>query len=334
MQINRSIMNDTRQTIKKEIADLFKDVLEYRDSEKFKELLQFCVRLNTLGSYNAMLVKMQCPGAKYVLSRQGWAEYNRRLVPNARPLMILAPFGPVSFVFDISMTEPMPDKPEFNDDYFEYLSNPYEANGELDSKEYETFLSNLKFFGIKKELVYHFSNERVAQIQRYDSEPLLNVVKWKQEIPLRFYLKYLLSINGQSSMETTFVSICHELAHMFCEHIEAPIEKGEPLWEKRELDKDQYEFEAETVAWLITRRHGIKDSKSVEYLADYVDRDGKIPIVDVDKIMSAVDKIEQLFQTIDVKRCWLYKNCEDFQRSVDDKLGKKESRGKSLRPKY
>ena len=74
-------MSDTRQKIEKEIADLFKDVLEYRDSEKFKELLQFCVKLNTLGSYNAMLVKMQCPGAKYVLSRQRWAEYNRRQCP-------------------------------------------------------------------------------------------------------------------------------------------------------------------------------------------------------------------------------------------------------------
>ena len=88
-------MSDTRQKIEKEISDLFKDVLEYRDSERFKELLHFCVKLNTLGSYNAMLVKMQCPGAKYVLSRQKWAEYNRKLIPDARPLMILAPFGQI-----------------------------------------------------------------------------------------------------------------------------------------------------------------------------------------------------------------------------------------------
>ena len=327
-------MSDTRQKIEKEIADLFKDVLEYRDSEKFKELLQFCVKLNTLGSYNAMLVKMQCPGAKYVLSRQRWAEYNRRLIPNARPLMILAPFGPVSFVFDITMTEPMPDKPEYKDEFFEHLSDPFEAKGDLDPKEYETFLYNLKFCGIKEELVYHFSNERAAQIQRYDSEPMIKVVKWRREIPIRFYLKYLLSINGRSSMETAFVGICHELAHLFCEHIDAPIEKGEQLWKKRELEESQLEFEAETVAWLITRRHGIEDSKSMEYLADYVDMDGKIPVVDVSLIMSAVDRIEQLFQTIDIKKCWLYKNSSEFRESVDHMYENKESAIKYMRPKF
>jgi len=327
-------MSDTRQKIEKEIADLFKDVLEYRDSEKFKELLQFCVKLNTLGSYNAMLVKMQCPGAKYVLSRQRWTEYNRRLIPNARPLMILAPFGPVSFVFDISVTEPMPDRPVYRDEFFEHLSDPFEAKGELNPKEYETFLSNLKFCGIKKEFVYHYSNEQAAQIMRYDSEPIIEVMKWKREIPLRFYLKYLLSINGQSSMETTFVAICHELAHMFCEHIEAPVERGEPLWKKRELEENQREFEAETVAWLITRRHGIEDSRSVEYLADYVDRDGKIPIVDVSIIMSAVDRIEQLFQTIEIKKCWLYRNSSDFRKSVDEMYENKDDVIKSLQPKF
>jgi len=326
-------MSDTRQKIEKEIADLFKDVLEYRDSEKFKELLQFCVKLNTLGSYNAMLVKMQCPGAKYVLSRQRWAEYNRRLVPNARPLMILAPFGPVSFVFDISMTEPMPDKPEYKDDYFEHLTDPFEAKGDLNPHEYEIFLSNLKYCGVQEELVYHFSNERTAQIRPHCSDPMIKVLKWNREIPIRFHLKYLLSINGQSSMETAFVGICHELAHLFCEHIEAPIEKGAPLWEKRVLEKNQLEFEAETVAWLVTRRHGIEDSKSVEYLADYVDEDGKIPAVDVNKIMSAVDRIEQLFQTIDIKKCWLYKNISGFKESVDDMYEKKESWVKYLRPK-
>ena len=327
-------MSDTRQKIEKEISDLFKDVLEYRDSERFKELLHFCVKLNTLGSYNAMLVKMQCPGAKYVLSRQKWAEYNRKLIPDARPLMILAPFGPVSFVFDISQTESMSDKPIVKEDYFEELSDPFRAKGHVDKFEYGELLYNLKFCGVEHNLVHHFSNEVAAVIKVAHSEPMRKIVKWNREIPIRFYLDYLMTINESLSLESVFVAICHELGHLFCQHLEPPQKKGDPLWKVRQLSEQEKEFEAETVAWLVTRRHGIMDSKSIEYLAGYVDKDGKIPPVDVSLIMSAVDRIEALLQTVDVKKSWLYKHSEDFKHSVDEMYAQKESWVKDLPPKF
>ena len=317
-------MSDSRQTIEKEIAELFKDVLEYRDSEKFKELLQFCVKLNTLGSYNAMLVKMQCPEARYVLSRQRWAEYNRQLKPNARPLMILAPFGPVSFVFDISVTEPMEGKPLCDEEYFEELSDPFRARGNVKPLDLDMLRKNLKFYGIKYNPIIYGSNNFSASLKPYSSEETIDLPKWRTTIPLVFPYSYLLTINGQMTNETTLVSFCHEMAHFFCQHIEAPRMNGIPLWEQRILSKSQEEFEAETVAWLITRRHGIRDSKSVEYLADFVDKDGNIPAVSVGHIMSAVDKIDQMFQPVELKKSWLYKNSDDFRRAVDEAYKKKD----------
>ena len=327
-------MSDTRQKIEKEIADLFNDVLEYRDSERFKELLSFCVKLNTLGSYNAMLVKMQCPGAKYVLSRQKWAEYNRRLIPNARPLMILAPFGPVSFVFDISETDPMQDMPLYEDDFFEELGDPFKAKGYVDIEEYKKLLSNLKFCGVEEKEVFHYSNETIAHIEVSHSEPIIDIIRWRSKIPIRFSLDYLLTINAKLPYETQLVGIVHELAHIFCEHIAPPLGTKEPLWEVRRLSKLQQQFEAETVAWLITRRHGIEDSKSVEYLSKYLDNDGKIPVVSVSHIMSAVDKIEPLFETVEIKKSWLYKNVEDFKQFVDEKLGHPKGAGSIGKPRF
>ena len=327
-------MSDTRQKIEKEIADLFKDVLEYRDSERFKELLSFCVKLNTLGSYNAMLVKMQCPGAKYVLSRQKWAEYNRKLIPNARPLMILAPFGPVSFVFDIAETEPMPDMPVVDDEYFEEISDPFRAKGYVDIEEYAKLRSNLKFCGVEDKDVFHYSNETTAQIEVAHSEPIMDITRWRNKIPIRFSLDYLLTINAKLPFETQLVGIVHELAHLFCEHIAPPLGTKEPLWEVRHISKEEKEFEAETVAWLITRRHGIEDSKSVEYLSKYVDKDGRVPAVSVSHIMSAVDKIEPLFETVDVMKSWLYKNVEDFKLYVDEKLGRSKGAEGAGKPRF
>ena len=313
-------MADKRQTIEKEIAELFKDVLEYRDSKKFEDLLHFCVKLNTLGSYNAMLVKMQCPEARYVLSRERWATYNRKLIVNARPLMILVPFGPVSFVFDISQTEHIEGKPLYEDEFFEELSDPYRAEGSVKPLDYDRFIDNLKYWSIDYTGINHTSNEFTASLKKGPHYKALEFWKWHRKYQIHFPLTYYLTVNKNLTMETQLVGFCHEMAHLLCQHIKAPEFPGQaqPAWEQRILSDQQCEFEAETVAWLITRRHGIEDSKSVEYLAKYVGSDGKIPYVSISHIMTAVDKIDQLFETIDIRRSWLYKNCDEFRSQVDD----------------
>ncbi|MBK7442542.1 MAG: hypothetical protein IPI65_13570 [Bacteroidetes bacterium] len=40
-----------------------------------------------------------------VLSAEKWKKYRRTIKKNARPLLILMPFGPVEFVYDITDTE-------------------------------------------------------------------------------------------------------------------------------------------------------------------------------------------------------------------------------------
>ena len=64
-----------------------------RNSDRFKQMLDFVGKFRYLAPYNAMLVEMQLPGAKLVLTGKRWREYGRRVRPNAQQLITLYPFG-------------------------------------------------------------------------------------------------------------------------------------------------------------------------------------------------------------------------------------------------
>ena len=90
------------------LDELFSLARQYKTSESFWGLANFMRRFRMYSPFNAMLIHIQMPGAKYVATAQRWfREYQRRIKANAKPLVILQPMGPVMFVFDVSNTEPM-----------------------------------------------------------------------------------------------------------------------------------------------------------------------------------------------------------------------------------
>ena len=95
-----------RETNVPELDKLFEEVGTYRSSKDYKELLNFVVRFRKIAPYNAMLLHIQKPGSKYVASASDWwKRFRRKPKPGARPLVILRPFGPVAFVYELEDTE-------------------------------------------------------------------------------------------------------------------------------------------------------------------------------------------------------------------------------------
>ena len=109
-----------------ELDKLFNDIGTYRKCTDFNELIKFIKKFPRIAPYNAMLIHIQKPGSNYVASATEWKKrFNRTIKPGARPLVILRPFGPVAFVFELSDTEGesfyFPDK----------LLNPFSVEGKL-----------------------------------------------------------------------------------------------------------------------------------------------------------------------------------------------------------
>lgn len=122
--------------------------------------------------------------------------------------------------------------------------------------------------------------------------------------------RFIISINKNLSRIVQFHTICHELGHLFCYHQFYTESK------RRKLTIKEREFEAETVAWLICKRHGIYNP-SEEYLASYAPQ-GEIPICSTDLIMKAVAEIERMMESpIKIKESLWYK--ED--KGLKEKLG-------------
>ncbi len=300
--------------IYKEINELYSEILDYRKKDKLEELLKFCARLQTIGAYNAMLIHAQLPGAVLVLTSERWGrELYRRIKPNARPLIILMPFSPVEFVFDVSDTELIPGAPNRAETVLEQLTHPYPVLGIINLKKLHYLKENLRYYGIFFSDDYKAGPMECAKIQRYDKKVNYDVSRWGTLFSIPFPLEYQLCVDHTKPAEEQFVSICHELGHYFCGHLKP----------NNKRDNVQEEFEAEIVAWMVASRIGLQDSGAVPFLSRYVkESDDELPKVNIGTVLSAADQIEKMFSTIDIKNSWLYKHKESFKESVDGILVK------------
>jgi hypothetical protein len=248
-----------------------------------------------------MLVQMQRPGASYVLSASAWVKkYDTKVKLNARPLIILVPFGPVDYVFDIDDTD-ITNKKSF----LESLTDPFKTKGSIGEKTYNTLIDNLKFLGIRLESV-QFGSQQNAEI-RYCKEvnkieyEFTDNKKTRKKIKLPQY--YQISVSNKNDITDNFASIIHELGHLFCEHLITPNNKW---WNPRNISHSIKEFEAEAIAWLICERAGIINP-SEKYLAGYIIQNAEIPNISIEMILKAVNQIEMLFEPISISKSFLAK---------------------------
>ena len=128
------------------LDDLFNATFAYRDSKEFYELVTFVKRFRFYSPYNALLIHIQRPGARFVAPANRWfREYGRRVNPSANPLVILQPMGPVMFVFDVSDTEPGPDARPLPAS----VENPFGVRGGSIGSELKKTIENAKRDGIR-----------------------------------------------------------------------------------------------------------------------------------------------------------------------------------------
>ena len=195
---------------------LFQAVSSYSKCKEFKSLLAFCARFKHLSPYNAMLVQMQRPSATYVLTADEWkSKYNRVIKSDARPMIILVPFGPVDFVFDVFDTEPVEKMfPDDIDALMELIRHSEEKQEKADT---ETFIRNLAIHGIAFEANLLGGDELGAQIEAIRQKKNIKVQLTRKH-SIRWDSYYLLSINQQQAQENLFASTKESYCFRYCCH--------------------------------------------------------------------------------------------------------------------
>lgn len=260
---------------------LFKDIEGYRDTRNFKELLEFIRRFPKFAPFNAFLLHLQKPGSQYAASVSEWHQMGRTIKPGARPLVILWPFAPVHFVYELGDTEG--DKPVPED-----VLNPFKNRGEVDATRFSLLKQNLPCLGV----TCHEADQGTGSA---GSIQCSMVPKVQDHGGQKVWIRHNLILNKNHSRSVQYATMAHELGHLFCGHLG---NNGQSLWQDRSrLPPEAEEFEAECVAWLVCERAGI-ENPSARYLAGYFDENGKIPDISVETVLKAVREIEAMTQKV------------------------------------
>lgn len=97
---------------------------------------------------------------------------------------------------------------------------------------------------------------------------------------------YRVALNASHDPPTRFVTLAHELAHLFLGHLGADPKRK--IRNRRYRSHDERGVEAEMTAWLVAKRNGVTP-RSETYLAEY---NGAIPDIDLYAVMRAANAVE------------------------------------------
>ena len=262
-----------------ELDKLFEEVGIYSNSSDYQELLDFIKKFPGMAPYNAMLVHVQKPGSQFVANARDWMrKFGRKPIAGARPLVILRPFGPVSFVFELNDTEgePFPEK----------LLEPFKADGDVPESKVEALMKGILFEGIES-VEQEYGTSLAGYVQAIHETREYKTLN-KTEL---YNVCFGMVINKNLDSTAKIATIFHELGHVFCGHVRQ--QKATWLPKRDEIHIKEREFEAESVCWLLCERMGIKNP-SAEYLSHYLGSNKEIPFISIDAVLKATAMIESI----------------------------------------
>ena len=256
------------------IDQLFRSAMAKQGNTAFGEFLDFARRFNNLSVYNAMLVKLQRPGAAAVGSRRQWQEIGRHILPDAIPIVILQPFGPVRFVFEYGDTEgkPIPAQDQ----------SPLFVQGKVTEKHFQRTKTAAENFAVEIVETDQYGNHLAGTAAGLDVCP----EKWTVKKERAFRVK----LNARHDLPSKYATLAHELGHIYCGHLGRDAKGQWP--DRRSLFPSQkaMELEAEAVSWLVCQRNGIT-TRSKEYLNSLIDEAG-LQTVSMYSIYEAANRVE------------------------------------------
>jgi len=119
-----------------QVRQLVKQAIEMPTAEGLADFLDFTTRFRRLAVWNARMAYIQRPGARAIASELEWQSIDRYVLPDAVPIIILWPFSPTRFVYELLDTGPLLPR--------DSISDPFAAKGEFKAATLSTLASNLK----------------------------------------------------------------------------------------------------------------------------------------------------------------------------------------------
>lgn len=289
----------SKKNDKRALDEMFEKSRRYRSSEEYFKLMQFIAKFREHAPFNAKLLCTQNPDAHYVMTASEWErEFGCRPKRAARPLVILWPFAPVHFVYDVMDIEPIVEgKPS---PVPEQLRQPFKTEGKLSSDVLEITIENLRRHGIDVKLGIKRTKQAGAAM-RVTREVL---EKYRDLRPMP-NADFLILLNESHSCEEKYGTLAHEVAHIFCGHC------GTTRWswwkdksqrtlteEAVDFQHEVEEYEAESVAFLVCQRQGLLLTSEQYLFHCRKNPQSELPPIGLHAVLQSVEDIEKLGERV------------------------------------
>jgi hypothetical protein len=252
------------------LQELFQRSHVHADGDEYVRVLEFVAGFPTASPYNAYLLSVQNPGVRYALSARQWGlRHGGRVRPDARPLVILMPFGPVEFVYDVADVDDARLPPDAH--------APFRTTGRPPGRALEMLVENAK-----SELVQVRWTPRPTlapselravgpHVQLGEAAP---VGLFADPLPTRRprLAAYVISVHDGLDAGRRCTALVHELAHLLLGHVERPAHHpvpGSRVRARRDVGRALAELEAESVTYLVAHRLGLRE-RPAPYLAGFL----------------------------------------------------------------
>lgn len=225
------------------------------------------------------MLHIQNPAVSYVATIGDWEKnFNRYIKRDARPLVILQPFGPVMFVYDILDTEGAAVP--------EALVKPFNTKGRLPYDVFGRTVHNCHAHRIEV-------RDDLKGLHNAGKAIRLNAAACElyRDLCLPAETNYLVLLNKDHSSEEKYSTLVHELGHIFCGHLGI----DDLAWWESNTDHavDVKEIEAESVSYLVCMRQGLT-TNSEQYRSDYRTPGLELPAFGINAVLQATDYIEKM----------------------------------------
>lgn len=250
------------------IDSLLRASRTYRKSTDFLEMIEFMGRFRDYAPYNNMLVRIQNPTCSFYPTANDWRNrFDRTLIEDARPMLILAPMHPVMLVYDLDQTEGS-ELPAELQDFSRF-------RGEWEPEWLHRLVENAYRHSIRVDF------KRLSTTQS-GFATLANGPGGKMRIV----------VNGELSEPSRFGVLCHEMAHILLGHLGSDEDRWWPV--RSHLGRSAIEVEAEATAYVVTRHLGLQ-GMSAAYVSRHLKPNAEVPTgVSFDMIAKVAGRIERM----------------------------------------
>lgn len=260
----------SEQVIKEEkikaLDELFASSASYRFGKNFYDLLKFINKFPTLSPFNAFLIHTQNSGVNIVMSALKWEKRNRKVKFAARPMVILVPFGPVEFVYDIADTD--------GEDIPNAVKNPFATTGLFKEEVLAKTIHNC------------YKSDQIIYKEELMQKASAGFATYKEK-------SYKVTVNNTYDIRAKYSTLVHELGHIYAGHL-GRLENS--WWKASNTSSHEVcEIEAESISYLVCKRMGL-ETTSESYLSSYIDNNKEMPPISLDVILTVSGYIEQLGQ--------------------------------------